>query len=260
MGKVGGRDAEHVGVSDRLGGAAGSEDVSDDAAEAGVRAAVGVDGGGVIMGFDLEADVEGVVEPDDAGVVFEDAHEPVEVEVGRRLKDCLFEEVVVVFALEFHESLEGFVGAVLAPGLGDGFELAIGGFTALFAEVGLDGLHFLEAEGELALAADADEGVIVEVQQGDLDPVERIRMPLPELLEANRAPDALLDGRVGEDAVDESVDTGHQAGDDVGPDGAAMADLAAEVSHDGAALFGLGIGHAGLWEDVDGVVGVVVVF
>ena len=79
---VGRGDAEDVGVADRLGAQAGAQRVADHAAEARVRAAVGVDGRGVVVGLDLEADVELVVEPDDARVVGEDADEPVEVQVA----------------------------------------------------------------------------------------------------------------------------------------------------------------------------------
>ena len=65
-GQVGRRDAEDVGVADRLGAQAGAQRVADHAAEAGVGAAVGVDRRGVVVRLDLEADVVLVVEPDDA--------------------------------------------------------------------------------------------------------------------------------------------------------------------------------------------------
>ena len=69
---VGIGDAEDVGVGDGLGGQAGAQDVADHAADAGGRAAVGLDGGGVVVRLDLEADRIRVVEGDDAGVVLED--------------------------------------------------------------------------------------------------------------------------------------------------------------------------------------------
>ena len=55
---VGRRHAEDVGVADRLGAQAGAHRVADHAAEPGVGPAVGVDRRGVVVGLDLEADVE----------------------------------------------------------------------------------------------------------------------------------------------------------------------------------------------------------
>ena len=71
-----GGDAEDVGVGDGAGGQAGAHDVADAPADAGGRAAVGLNGGGVVVGFDFDADGVGVVEADDAGVVFEDGDAP----------------------------------------------------------------------------------------------------------------------------------------------------------------------------------------
>ena len=67
--QVGRRHAEDVGVADRLGPQPGPERVADHAAQARVGPAVGVDGRGMVVRLDLEADVVLVVEPDDAGVV-----------------------------------------------------------------------------------------------------------------------------------------------------------------------------------------------
>ena len=64
-----------------LGAEAGADDIADAAADAGGRAAVGFDGGGAVVGFDLHADGVFVVEGDDAGVVFEDGEGPGFVEV-----------------------------------------------------------------------------------------------------------------------------------------------------------------------------------
>ncbi len=126
------------------------------AADAGGRAAVGLDGGGVVVGFDLDADGVGVVERDDAGVVDKDAHAPVVVrgvlhEVVRGGGDGLLEQVVdddravglnVVAGLvaEEGEGIVGGIGAVLVFGLIPSFaasERAWGGVSAglLFAGV-----------------------------------------------------------------------------------------------------------------------------
>ncbi len=66
----------------------------------GVGAAVGIDRRGMVVGLDLEADVVLVVKPDHAGVVAEDADQPVAVELVGRAKDRLLEQVVDRFALE----------------------------------------------------------------------------------------------------------------------------------------------------------------
>ena len=57
------------------------------------------------MRLDLEADVVLVVEPDDAGVVGEDAHQPVEVQVLGRREDRLLEQVVDRPPLELDPAL-----------------------------------------------------------------------------------------------------------------------------------------------------------
>ncbi len=48
---------------------------------------------------------------------------------------------------------QGLVRAVLAPGLGQCLQLAIGRLAAKLCEVPLDALHFREAQGKLASAA-----------------------------------------------------------------------------------------------------------
>ena len=75
--QIGRRHAEDVGVADRLGPQAGPERVADHAAQSRVGAAVGIDGRGMVVRLDLETDVVLVVEPDDAGIIAEDAHQPV---------------------------------------------------------------------------------------------------------------------------------------------------------------------------------------
>ena len=128
----------------------GAERVADHAAEARVRAAVGVDRRGVVVRLDLEADVVLVVEPDDAGVVAEDAHQPVAVQLARRLEDRLLEQVVDRPPSKLDPALKRLVRAVLAPGLGQRLELAVGRVAAELGEVALDRLHLGQAERELA--------------------------------------------------------------------------------------------------------------
>ncbi len=130
---IGVGDAEDIGVGDGFGGEAGAEDVADDSARAGGAAAVGFDGAGVIVGFDFEADGVGFVEGDGAGVVGEDgeAEGIVGVAVFDGLgagEDGFLDEVgvvagadlaiLVIADFDIDGALEGFVDAVLTPGLG----------------------------------------------------------------------------------------------------------------------------------------------
>ena len=137
------------------------ERVADHAAQARVGAAVGIDRRGVIVGFDLEADVVLVVEADDAGVVGKDAHQPVAFQVVRRLEDRLLEQVVDRVPAERDPAPQGLVRAVLAPGLGQRLELAVGWLAAELDEMPLDAFHFREAESELSRAAQVQELGIV---------------------------------------------------------------------------------------------------
>ena len=74
---VGWGHAEHVEVGDRLGTQARAEHVADHAAKPRRRAAVGLDRRGVVVRFDLHADVVIAVEPHHARVVAEHAHAPI---------------------------------------------------------------------------------------------------------------------------------------------------------------------------------------
>ena len=96
------------------------------------------------MRLDLEADVVLVIEPDDAGIVAEHAHQPVAPQLMGRSKDRLLEQVVDRSSFERDSPPQGLVRTVLAPGLGQGLELAIGWVAAELGEMPLDRLHFGE--------------------------------------------------------------------------------------------------------------------
>ena len=51
-------------------------------------------------------------------------------------------------------AFQGFVDAMLAPGLGESFEFDVGGVAFELAEIGLDGLHLAEVEEEVAFAGE----------------------------------------------------------------------------------------------------------
>ena len=133
--RVGRGEAEDVGVADRLGAQAGAERIADDAAEAGVGAAVGLDGRGMVVRFDLEADVKLVVETHDAGVVLEDADAPVvgaepAADLLRGAEDRFLEQIVDAPAVEIDLALERLVRAVFRPGLGQRFQFDVGRIAA----------------------------------------------------------------------------------------------------------------------------------
>jgi len=69
VGEILGTEAEHVGGRD--GPRAHADDVADDATDAGIGAAEGLQRRGVVVGLDLECEIQLVVEGDDARVVDE---------------------------------------------------------------------------------------------------------------------------------------------------------------------------------------------
>ena len=78
-----------------------------------------------------------------------------------RLEDRLLEQVVDDLALELDPAPERLVRAVLAPGLGQGLELAVGRVAAERGEVVLDGLHLGEAQVELPRLAQVHQRRVV---------------------------------------------------------------------------------------------------
>ena len=110
VGVVGRTEAQRVDDGDRAG--AHRDDVADDAADAGGRALVGLDVGGVVVRLDLEGDRVALADVDDAGVLA-DADEQ-----GVGLRGLLAE------LAEVH--LGGLVRAVLGPHDGVHGELGAG--------------------------------------------------------------------------------------------------------------------------------------
>ena len=170
---VGRADEERVRVGDRLGAHADAQDVADHAADACSGAAVGIDGGGMVVRLDLEGQIPTAVdiglELDDAGVVVEDADAPVLVQFVRRRRDRGLQQVVDDLAVHLDQAAERLVLAVLAPGLGDGLELARGGLATLLGVVRLDGLHLDQVEAQHAVGRDPLQLRVVGLEQRDLD-------------------------------------------------------------------------------------------
>ena len=223
-GRIGRGEAEDVGVADGLGAHAGAHRVADHAADARVGPAVGFEGRGVVVGFDLEDDVILIVEADDARVVGEDAYAP--IVLAQLLADFLgggedrLAEHVVEVALAVGVAIvdaagERFVAAMLAPGLGDGFQFHVAGIAVEGAEMGLDRPHFGQREVELAFAAEAFEGGVVHRADGHGGEAEFVGRTELQPIEAQRADDHLLDGVVGQHfRAQKRQFVGGQAGDE----------------------------------------------
>ena len=113
---------------------AGAERVAVDSDDAGHRTAVGIERGRRVVGFHLVDEMDIFIEFHDAGVVGKDRNKPVDrfgnlvgggFDVGfvERVNDLLFAGFLV---LVVDGSGKNLVRAVLAPGLGDAFELDVG--------------------------------------------------------------------------------------------------------------------------------------
>ncbi len=141
----------------------------------------------MIVRFDLEGDVVLVVEADDARVVLENADAPiVEASIAPRLANLLrgsedrFFEHVVEAPLPLRAAIgdsagERLVAAMLAPGLGNRFQLGVGGIAAQFAKVRLNRPHFDQRQIELPFAAQAEERLVVHVAKRHRDELNLIR-------------------------------------------------------------------------------------
>ena len=163
----------------------GAERVAVHTDDTGHGAAVGIEGGGAVMGFDLVADVDLVVEVDHTGVVAENGDQPIHF-LGDLFGTLLDEGLVAGRDLHFFAVFQIFVVdvggedlvfAMFAPSLGEDFQFHVGrvvaeavGFAALDgAEVVLDGFHFSQRESECAFAADFHEFVIGDIEIISMD-------------------------------------------------------------------------------------------
>ena len=135
-----------------------------------VRAAVRLDGRRVIVRLHLEADVILVVELHDAGVVREDADAPIVVaEFGANFLrrgehgflEQVFEGEFALFVAVPHPAPQRLVRAMFTPGLGDRFELGVGGLAVLLAEMPADRLHLGQTQVKLPLAAETGQFVVI---------------------------------------------------------------------------------------------------
>ena len=167
------------------------------------------------MWVSLDRQVEPVVEGDDSGVVDEDRPQPACVQlVGGPPQGG--EQAVVIGDLgaavgagvrERDASLERLVGAVLGPGLGQGLQFGVGGVAAGRGEVSLDRSHLAGVERQQPVPAEVGQLLVVQAgqrnrrgcQAGDIHRREGRRQ---------LAAAAVLDGRVGQQPLDQHVYVG----------------------------------------------------
>ena len=203
------------------------------------------------MCLDLEADVVLVVEANDSGVVGEDADQPVEPQLLGRGEDGLLEEVVDRPPLELDLALQGLVRAVLAPGLGQGFQLTVGRVAVEPGEVPLDGPHLGQVERELPRPAHLQERLVIHRAERHGEQPKLVMPPLAQMVERQAAKGRLLDGLVGQHALDQTRQLLGRPVDLVAANGSHSLHGEAELAQQRACAFGFGIGHAGPGQYVD---------
>lgn len=242
------------------------------------------------MGFDLDADGLGVIERDDAAVVFEDAEGPIDATgdefVGCR-SDGVFQQIVdgddgaalsiggdgVAGAVipvdggvaggkrEFDVGFEGFVNAVLAPGLGEGFQFDVRGIAALALVFGLDGGHLFGRHEEVGIATQFGELFGIQAANGDVAELEGVRRAAGETIGGPGGEMDLVDDFVGDGALSEEFggvggDTDNieaETGGDGDGGGGVGSELGADEVGDGIADgLGGGVHDSGKRVDFDG--------
>ena len=114
LGLVGRAEAERV--QQRDGPRSHGEDVADDAADAGGRALIGLDGRGVVVGLDLHGHGEAAADVDDAGVLLAGLDHDPGAGAGKAAQQRLGVLVAAVLAPQRaeHAKLEG-VGLAVEP-------------------------------------------------------------------------------------------------------------------------------------------------
>ena len=176
VGRLGRPETEHVRAGDGTG--RHPHHVPDHPADAGVGAAERFERRWMVVGLDLEGQVEVIVEGHDACVVVERRAEPGGIDLlGDRPEGT--EQSFVVGdrhraigprVLQADTSPERLVHAVLGPGLGQCLELGVGRVTFLLPVVITDGPHLGQVEREQTLPAETLEiGVRQTGQRDGLD-------------------------------------------------------------------------------------------
>ena len=164
VGQIGRAKAEHVGVGNGAG--ADAQYIAHHAPHARIRPAKRLQRRGVVVGFHLKRQIELLVEGDDARVVHKRGAHPGFVDLLRGGADVGVEQAVDMLGFTIRAGvlnlrLECLVDAVFAPGLGDHFQLHIGGIALFGAVIGLDGLHFGQIQRQPPFLADSQKRRLV---------------------------------------------------------------------------------------------------
>ena len=161
VGQVRRTKAEDVGGGDRPG--RNAKDIPHDTANAGVRATEGIQGGGVVVRFHLERQIQVVGEPNHPRIILKNRDEPllghfVVDRADAGVKDpvnglCVDGPTLQILMAETDAGLEGLVLTVLGPGLGQRLQFHIRGITSEVPERLADGLHLVEAQRQTPIPA-----------------------------------------------------------------------------------------------------------
>jgi len=125
--------------------------------------------------LDFEGQVELLVKLDDAGIVDKGRANPGTVHsFGSRLYVTVQQSLDLLHSFDaacgiqpgkVDRRLKGLVDAVFAPGLCQCFQFDVCGRPANFIEVGLNLLHLSHIQGEHALPAEREQGIVIQVRQ-----------------------------------------------------------------------------------------------
>src|SRR5439155_8559972 len=197
---------------------------------------------GVIVRFDLEADGIVIIENDHAGVVFENAQAKAVVaprdEILRALEDRFLDQVPIAadgFSRLVHDldrALERLVNAMLAPGLRDRLQLDVARLTLLPAKIVSNGLHLLEREEQVPVAAEPRELLVVQIADGNVLELETVLVPRLEVVRHVGVEMHRFNHAVGQNFGGDLLQLGARdvALDQIGAAGADLADGQAHVA------------------------------
>ena len=160
--------------------------------QARIRTTIRFDRRRMIVRLDFENHMIFVVELDDPSVVFEHTDTPIVrsqqfADLDRGSKNRFFQHALEmpcsVFVPILDLATQGFVTAMLAPCLSDGFQFDIGRVAALFAKLLLYGQHFCDRQIKLTGLAQLHERILIQVADRHNDELERIGRSDCNLLE-----------------------------------------------------------------------------
>ncbi len=159
-------ETENIGVGYGFSAESRAHRVANNSADSCCRSAVRVQCRWMIVRFHLETHRACFVELYHAGVVVKDRDTPGLVQFFCCPKDGLLEQIIEVnlLAVDTHinRALERLMDTVLAPGLGEHFQLDVGRLPAEVAVMLLYGLHLDEIEEKVFCLAQSRQGVVVE--------------------------------------------------------------------------------------------------